>query len=187
MAQKILVLGAGAWGTAVSQLLADNGHDVMLWSYEADVADHINAKHINHTYLPDALLSERIVATTHLKAALTGAQWIFCAVPTTHLRAVLRDAKQQCPDAVKAQWVMMSKGIEQQSDMLPAHVLQDVFEKAINYAALGGPNFAAELVQRAPTATTIASTNQALLQDLSALLSNRYFKVVFSDDSIGVQ
>src|SRR3989304_4026610 len=122
MAQKILVLGAGAWGTAFSQLLADSGHHVTLWCYEPDVAHHINNKRVNQKYLPDVALSERIVAIADLGTALIDAEWIFCAVPTSHARAVFHDVVLQNPAAVNARWVLMNKGIEQQTQFLPSQV-----------------------------------------------------------------
>ena len=69
---KIAVIGAGSWGTAVSWMLGGKGHDVQLWSREAEIAEGINAEHKNPVYLPDVVFSESVVATPDIEAALSG-------------------------------------------------------------------------------------------------------------------
>jgi glycerol-3-phosphate dehydrogenase (NAD(P)+) len=188
MAKQIAVLGAGAWGTAMAVLLADNGHDVRLWCYESEVACDIATFRMNKKYLPDVLLSERITAITDIAHACNGAEWIFESVPSKFIRTILHDVKHAAPSTERLPWVILSKGIEQDSLLAPSQILQEVFDnRDMSIVVLGGPNFAAELTQRAMTATVIASHNKQLATDLAALVRNDYFRPIISDDMIGIQ
>ena len=92
---NIGVLGAGAWGTALAQLAASNGHAVTLWAREADVVHSINTAHINTTYLPDTVLSERITATDDM-SALGTAEIILAVPPAQFMRATLNPEHPLC-------------------------------------------------------------------------------------------
>jgi len=185
MKQSVTVLGAGAWGSAIAHLLATNGNDVTLWCHESEVAESINKSHCNKHYLPSTILPDTVHATTSLPDALANATWIFEAIPVQHIRSVLMQCKGLAP--YDAAWVLLSKGIEQQTLLLPSQILQQVVGADVRYAVLGGPNFAAELVERALTATVVASTDDVLVKKLSLLVANDYFKTCISDDPVGVQ
>src|SRR5918992_1280280 len=86
------VVGAGAWGTALADLLATNGCDVRLWAFERDVADAINERHENLRFLPQAQLAPAVVATSDLADGLADARLVLFAVPSAHLRTVARAA-----------------------------------------------------------------------------------------------
>lgn len=186
MHKKIVILGAGAWGTAIAHLLSDNGYHVTLWAHEPDVAQSITKKHINTRYFPDVTLSEQITATDDLVKALEHAEWIFEATPVKYLRNVLSEVKDKVPSAAFAKWVLLSKGIEQRTNLLPSQIFEELFPN-VHYAVLGGPNFAVEVAARLFTVTTIASHHEILLHDLSQLLANKYFRPYPSSDPIGVQ
>ncbi len=188
MIKRVAVLGAGAWGTAISTVLADNGIKVSLWCYEQDVARDIATLHMNKKYLPDVLLSERITATEDLHQALVDADWVFEAIPVKYLRELFIKVKQTDPSVFTTKkWVFFSKGIEQQSLLLPSRIAEVVAGKSISYVAVGGPNFASELVKRAFTATDVASNNVELARQCAQLLANDYLKANISNDPIGVE
>lgn len=184
--KKIAMLGAGAWGTSISHLLADNGYHVGLWSCERDVVDEITQTRFNTKYLPNVHLADRIVATNNLSEALHNAEFVFEATPVKYLRTVCEQVKRDVPDAVYLPWVILSKGIEQHTHMLPSQILHDVFGK-LEHVVVGGPNFAQEVAAKAFTTTTVASHNQILAHNVAVLLHNRYFKTFLSNDDIGVQ
>lgn len=186
MNKKITIIGAGAWGTAIALLLADNGHQVTLWAYEQEVARDIEKFHTNKKYFPNVSLPERIHATHDLKEALEHAEWVFEATPVKYLRTILMQIKDQVPSAVFAKWILLSKGIEQHTNLLPSQILEEVFSKP-SYAVLGGPTFAVEVAARMFTTATIASHHQTLAHDAASLLANGYFKPFISQDPIGVQ
>jgi len=181
---QVTVLGAGAWGTSFATLLAHNGFNVKLWCFEQNVAHDIQKHRINHTYLPNIKLSSNIHVTSDLEDALRDSSWVFEAVPVTFLRKTLMQAKFFTRP--EQQWVVLSKGIEQDSFLLPSQIIQDVF--GFNTCAvIAGPNFAKELAVGAYTATTVASNNNQIAQELSDMLANEFFKPYISDDMIGAQ
>lgn len=183
--KQITILGAGAWGTAIATLLADNGHSVLLWCHEPEVAQGINKNHSNQHYLPGILLSERITATADLKVALEGAEWIFEAVPVAYLRAILDQAKGWYSPIQK--WVIMSKGIEQETLRLPTQIIDDVFGVHVRKAVVAGPSFAADVVRKQITGVVVASESCDDALMLQTMLANAYFRPYITTDILGVQ
>lgn len=183
--KKVSILGAGAWGTAVASLLADNGYYVTLWCHEQSVADAIQKTRLNNQYLPGFTLSSQINATASLEEAVLGAEWIFEAVPVKFLRSILVQAKPLYHAHQK--WVIMSKGIEQDTLMLPSQILDDVFDSVVQKAVFSGPSFAADLVKKQITGVTIAADSCDVGLALQQMLANNYFRPYISLDLIGVQ
>lgn len=186
--RTVTVLGAGAWGTAVATLLAQNGCTVKLWCYDASVAHEITTHGTNHRYLPGITLHSGIQAVTDLGQALDQSTYIFEAIPVVHLRSVLEQAR---PYYISRQvWVVLSKGIEQQTLMLPTQIIDDVFGSSNNQtqrAVFSGPSFAMDLAQQQVTAVTIAATDCHIGNQLQGLLANGYFRPYISLDIIGAQ
>jgi glycerol-3-phosphate dehydrogenase (NAD(P)+) len=182
--EQIAILGAGAWGTAVAQLLADNGSQVLLWCYEPEVAQAINDTRLNKSYLPGVLLHENIIPTTSLAQALA-CRWIFEAIPVKFLRAIITQAEPFVSE--ESIWVILSKGIEHDSLFFPAEIVRDVLGKQSKIAIFAGPTFARELAEKQFTATHIASSDETILQALYNLLANHYFRPFGTTDVIGVQ
>src|SRR5512143_2251873 len=98
MSQHIAVLGAGGWGTALGNLLAKKGHDVVVWSFEGDVAQSINDAHENPRYLPAVHLNAKMRATADVQAAVTGATAVVSVTPAQHVREVLSEAAEAIRD-----------------------------------------------------------------------------------------
>lgn len=184
----VTVLGEGAWGTAVAQLLAHNGHQVTLWCHDPHVAHEITQTHINSRYLPGVLLHKNIASTTDIKAALQTSKYIFEATPVQFLRSVLQDT---VPFATKEHcWILLSKGIEQKTLNFPTQILSSVLGPQVTtdqIAVLSGPSYAHEVAADQPTMVMIASSNHALRLQLQALVQNSYFVTELSEDTIGAQ
>jgi glycerol-3-phosphate dehydrogenase (NAD(P)+) len=178
------VIGAGAWGTALADLLARNGRAVNLWAYEPDVVEQITTRHENRRFLPGAPLSPAIRATTSLQAALEGARLVCWATPSHLLRGILRRGVAHVGQS--ATICVASKGIESDTLALMSDV---VSEEAPGRAvvALSGPSFAAEVVAQQPTAIVAASDDQAASSLVQEALSNTHFRVYTHDDIIGVE
>lgn len=185
MNKKVCVLGGGSWGTAVATVLAANGYTVLLWCFEQNVVDEIVTFRINKKYLPGIELHENIQPTESLHDALTNTQIIFEAIPVLFLREVLKQVKHYV--AKESAWVLLSKGIENQTLMFPSQVLEDVFGYTPLIAAVGGPNFADQVAYQKETATVVASRDQAFGKQVAQFLVNKKFKPYFSSDLIGVQ
>jgi glycerol-3-phosphate dehydrogenase (NAD(P)+) len=182
--KKITVIGGGAWGTAVSQLMASTD-PLSLWCFEQEVADSINTKHVNEIYLPGVSLDKKIQATSNLKEALEGAEIIFCAIPVPFMRTVLEQAKPYVKPEHK--WVLLSKGIEQETKMFPSDILCDVMGNKTKYAILSGPNLAKEVAQKKSTATMVASHDDALADEIKEICERDFFRIEISSDVMGVQ
>lgn len=181
----IALLGAGSWGTAVAQLLAKNGYTVNLWCYEPEVASDIAQTHENKKYLPGIKLHKNIITTTDLPQAVCKAQWVFEAIPVAHLRTVLEHARD-CANADQI-WVVLSKGIENNTCMFPMHIIDDLFQLPIKTAVVAGPSFAHEVAKEAFTGVTIGAIDEAVGIELQQMLNNEYLKACVTKDVMGVQ
>jgi glycerol-3-phosphate dehydrogenase (NAD(P)+) len=181
---RAAVVGAGAWGTALADLLGRNGHAVTLWAHETDVARDIDALHENRRFLPGATLSRAVHATNDLPGALAGADLVCIATPSHLVRAILRRGIAQLgPSATVC---VASKGIEADTLALMSDV---VAEEAPGrpVVALSGPSFASEVAARQPTAVVAASDDEAASSMVQEALSNTHFRVYTHDDIIGVE
>lgn len=185
MKQSMTVLGAGAWGTAIAQLLADNGYQVKIWGHEPEVVANILHRRINQRYLPDIVLHHAIEPTSDLSYAVHDATIIFQATPVAFLRSVLSAARAAVPE--HAAWVSLSKGLELNTLRFSTHIIDEVLGYSPRKAVISGPNFALELAQKEFTASTLACSDGDLAGIVSNLLVNDYFRLEYSDDVIGVQ
>jgi glycerol-3-phosphate dehydrogenase (NAD(P)+) len=178
------VVGAGAWGTALADLLARNGHDVTLWAHEPEVVTSINDRHENESFLNGFQLAESLRASTDLREALDGAEIVLLAPPSIHLRALTRRSREFV--RVTTTVAVASKGIESGTLSLMTDVIEEELPSR-HVVAVSGPSFAAEVVAGEPTAVVAASTSSpaaALVQDA---LSSGTFRVYTHDDVRGVE
>lgn len=187
MTEKIGVIGAGAWGTALSMLLADKGHDVTLWMYEKDLAEETARARENRVYLPGFTLSESIQVTSSLKTAVRDKAIILSVVPSHTVRAVSRGfIPFLSRDGVI---VSASKGIEIETLMPLSGVFKDILPEQFHdrLCILSGPSFAKEVAQKMPTAVALASYNPVIAKKVQAIFSNPYFRIYTNPDVIGVE
>ncbi len=185
MKQTVAMLGSGAWGTAVATVLAKNGHVVKLWCHSHAVSEEINNHRSNEKYLPGIKLHENIQAVTDLDEATCGVKWVFEAIPVKFLREMLEKA-QSCFDSDQV-WVVLSKGIEQDTLLLPTQIIDDVFGSDTHKAVFAGPSFADDVAREQLTGVSVAATHCDLGFELQALLQNDYFRPYIATDMIGVQ
>ena len=183
--KKVCVMGDGAWGTAVATLLAHNNCQVNLWCHDAANAQAIARSRKNERYLPGYTLSERIGPTGSLEDAMRDTRWIFQAIPVQYLRSVTLDA---APCFKQDQvWVVLSKGIEKDTLLLPTQIIDDIFATSSQKVVLAGPSFAADVANKQVTGVSIAATDLALAHELQTMLNNEYFTAFINDDVLGVQ
>lgn len=183
--KHMAILGEGAWGTAVATLLANNGYAVKIWCYHPEVVEQINLQHHNKKFLPGISLDQSIIATSDLKEALSDAQSVFEAIPVQFLRSVLQQAKPYCdPEQI---WVVLSKGIEQDTLLFPTQIIDEVLGDSVQKALLMGPSFAKDVANKQITAVTVAAPDCDQAKALQQLLANDYFRPYISTDMIGVQ
>lgn len=178
------VVGAGAWGTALADLLARNGHQVRLWAYEPDVADSINQRHENPRFLAGRKLSAALVADNDLPRTLSTARLVTIATPSQVMRPIIRIAREVLDDAVPI--VVASKGIERGTLALMTDVAGDELPDH-TVVALSGPSFAAEVASCQPTAVVAASDSSDAAELTQRALSSQYFRVYTHTDVVGVE
>ena len=179
--QRFGIIGGGAWGTALAQVLRRAGRDVLLWAHEKETVAAINRDHVNTPFLPGIALDPAIVATTEL-AALR-ADVLLLAPPAQHLRAI---CTALAPAWRSAPVVICTKGIEEASGALMSEVAAAILPRA-SLAVLSGPTFAAEVARGLPTAVTLAAADAGLGQRVIAAMGTREFRPYLSDDVAGAQ
>tara|TARA_B110001454_G_C12713900_1_gene431817 strand:- start:298 stop:1302 length:1005 start_codon:yes stop_codon:yes gene_type:complete len=180
---KVGVLGAGAWGTTIAQLLSKNNSEILIWAKERSVVNNINTKHINNSFLPNIKLSKRIKATSLLEE-FNNINFLFVVIPVQYISSTLKKLKKIVGnDCV---FINASKGIEIKSLKLVSHLINDAFPKN-KIAILSGPNFAKEIAAGKPTASLIAANSLKKAKNISELISSKYFRPYLSDDILGAQ
>lgn len=183
---KIAVLGAGSFGTAMANLLAREGRDVLLWGRDESVVREINHRHSNKTFLKTKTRF-CVFATTNLEAALAEADVVVFAVPCQSLRGFLKLCRPVLPP--RALLVNLAKGVELKTFLRPSCIFADVLGAGIKnrYAILSGPTFALELCQAMPSAAVVAAQKQAVAKRLQVVLSTDWFRLYSSTDVTGVE
>jgi glycerol-3-phosphate dehydrogenase (NAD(P)+) len=180
---SIGVIGGGAWGTALAQTLRLAGRDVLLWARETDVADDINTRHVNATFLPGVALDDALRATTDL-TEIAHADAILMVAPAQHVRTVATTLKPHLKSGQPV--VNCAKGIERTTGKLMSQVLAESLPDAL-LAALSGPSFAADVARGLPTALTIACDPEDMGRGLAQALGYRHFRLYWSRDRLGVE
>jgi glycerol-3-phosphate dehydrogenase (NAD(P)+) len=181
---RCAVIGAGAWGTAIADRLARNGHAVRLWAREDDVIESINSQHINTHFLDGIPLAPNLIATGDMAHALDGAVLVVYAAPSHVLRAVVRAGALRVESS--AVLAVATKGIERDTLALMTDVVEQELPSHAT-VAFSGPSFAAEVAQRQPTAVVAASRTPAAAALLQLASSAPAFRVYTTDDVIGVE
>jgi glycerol-3-phosphate dehydrogenase (NAD(P)+) len=187
MAEKIGIVGAGAWGTALALLLADKGHDVSLWMHEKDLAEETRRTHENRVYLPGFTLPANISVLSSLEEAVRERPFILSVVPSHTVREV--SARMAPFLAMDAVIVSASKGIEIDTLMPLSDVLRQTLPPAFHarLCFLSGPSFAKEVALKMPTAVALASYDPEAGKTAQKLMSAPYFRVYTNSDVIGVE
>lgn len=185
--QKVAILGPGSWGTALSQVLNDNGHDIRLWGNIPAQIDEINTEHTNKHYFKDIVLDEKIKATLDLREALADVDAVLFVVPTKVTRLVAK----QVAEVLDHKVVVMhaSKGLEpgtheRLSTILEEEIPADLRSEVV---VVSGPSHAEETIVRDITLITAASKDIEAAKYVQSLFSNHYFRLYTNTDVVGVE
>lgn len=181
---RCAVVGAGAWGTAMADLLARNGHEVRIWAYEWDVVESINRSHLNRRFLPGNPLYDTLKAYNSIEDTLANAELVTLATPSHVLRPIAKSARPHISAGVPV--VVASKGIEQNTLALMTDVAEQEIPDA-TVVALSGPSFAVEVVAQQPTAVVVASKDANAARLVQQSFSSIHFRAYTHDDVIGVE
>jgi glycerol-3-phosphate dehydrogenase (NAD(P)+) len=181
---KFAVLGAGSWGSAISMVLNDNGHEVTVYGRNEEYINEINEKRVSSKYLPGIKIDEKINFTSNIENAISGAGVIVLSVSSQAVRSVLEKVKDKISEEVII--VNLSKGIENNSLMTISQIVKELLPQN-TFVVLSGPSHAEEVASRVPTALVAASESKEGSQLIQSLLSNLYIRIYTNSDVLGVE
>lgn len=184
--RRVAVLGAGSWGTAFGKVLADAGHDVLLWSRRPVLAVTIQAQRENPDYLPGLSLPDNLQATHDARTALAGAELVVIAVPAQTLRENLLLWRPHLPR--NAIFVSLMKGIELGTTKRMSEVISEVGELAPEQVAvISGPNLAYEIALGQPSATVVACIDHDRAVEIQTICRTAYLRPYTNTDVLGCE
>lgn len=178
------VLGAGSWGTALSVLLSENGHQVTVWSIDKEEVKMLTEKREHAAKLPGVRLPENLVVTNELKEAIDGKDFLVLAVPSPFTRAT---AKKMSPYVKEGQIIVdVAKGIEETTLMTLSQQIEQEIPQA-DVAVLSGPSHAEEVGRKLPTTCVIGAKSRKTAEYLQSMFMSRVFRVYTSPDILGIE
>jgi len=181
---KIGILGGGGWGTSLALHLYRKKFDITIWFHSKETLNVVKETRENIYYLPGFIIPKEINLTNSIEEIVELSEIIFIVVPSQFVRDVLTKIdKRKIGNKI---FLIASKGIEMKTGKRISEVLEEVLETK-DYVILSGPNFSKEVALRIPTSSVIASKDENLLEVFQKLLTNEYFRVYTSRDSIGVE
>jgi len=190
------VIGAGSWGTALAAILAQNGHSVLLWAREPEVAEGINHKHKNPFYIPSVTLPSPLRASADIQEVLSGARHrtvpgtgavIVNAVPSHFVREVWGPVANLI--SPKTLIVNATKGLEEKTHLRMSQVLAECLPQISpeQIMTLSGPSFAEEVALGLPATVVVAGTRTHHTTTIQKLFRNDHFMTYVSEDLVGVE
>jgi glycerol-3-phosphate dehydrogenase (NAD(P)+) len=183
---KIAVLGAGAWGSTLGQVLCDAGQEVLIWGRNSDVVSEINSTHTNNKFLPGVKLPDNLLATTNIQEAFDFGSAIVLAIPAQSLRENLELWKDNFPKHLPI--ISTLKGIEAHSQMRMTEVVTEILGTSPEQLGLiTGPNLAGEMSLRQPSGAVAASSNALVSKLMIDIFTTPYFRVYPSQDLVGCE
>ncbi|MGI9537865.1 MAG: NAD(P)H-dependent glycerol-3-phosphate dehydrogenase [Desulfocapsaceae bacterium] len=187
--ERVAIIGAGSWGTALALLLAEKGIDTSLWGHRSEHVMALKEERENRTYLPGFLFPPALRPTESINEAVSGACVICLVVPSHGYRQVFTQIKEVSPKG--AIFVSATKGIENKSLKTMTQVMGECLEEDGSSPAplgvLSGPSFAKEVAGKVPTAITIGCKDSDTAHFLQGLFSSDYFRVYTSTDIVGLE
>jgi glycerol-3-phosphate dehydrogenase (NAD(P)+) len=184
--KKVAILGSGAWGTTLGQVMIDSGQQVLIWGRNKKVVREINRRHSNRRFLKGIDLPKELKATTDIKAVLEFADVIVLAIPSQTLRENLESWKGFFPTELPI--ISTLKGIEVHTQLRMTEVAQEVLgaDKS-RFGLITGPNLASEIITRQPAGAVVASENPQMIELMEELFSTNYFRIYPSNDLTGCE
>ena len=181
---NIGVLGAGSWGTALSVLLHDNGHQVTIWSIDPAEVEMLSKEREHKTKLPGVQISEEIQITGEIQEAILEKDFLVLAVPSPFTRAT---AKKMSPYVAEGQMIVdVAKGIEETTLMTLSEQIKEEIPQA-DVAVLSGPSHAEEVGRKLPTTCVIGATTRKTVEYLQSVFMSKVFRVYTSPDILGIE
>ena len=187
MNNKVAVLGAGSWGTALSVVLAHNGYDVNIWSRNKTIIQDVNEKHENVFYLPSFYLPETIVGKNTIEEAVEGAGMVLVVIPSH----AMRETAQLLKPFLKKNMLLIhaTKGLEASTSKTMSQVLSEELPdyESDKIAVISGPSHAEEVIRKFPTTVVVSSKDLDTAKKLLPYFHNDFFRVYTNSDMLGVE
>lgn len=178
------VLGAGSWGTALSVLLSDNGHQVTVWSIDENEVNMLNEKREHELKLPGVKLPDDMVITGNMRSAIQGKDFLVLAVPSPFTRST---ARKMSPMVAEGQIIVdVAKGIEESTLMTLSRQIEQEIPQA-DVAVLSGPSHAEEVGRGLPTTCVIGAKTRKTAEYLQSMFISNVFRVYTSPDILGIE
>lgn len=181
----ILVMGAGAWGTALALLLHRHNVPVRWWTHSAAQAEQVNSEKVNTRYLPTTKIPDDLSLSADLELALDGVQDVLIVVPSMAFFETINRLKQLKPAGLRLAWA--TKGLDAESHQLLHEVVAHLYGSDTAMAVISGPSFAKEVAQAMPTAVSLASNDAAFAATLTHYFHSSTFRVYANPDMTGVE
>lgn len=180
---KINIIGSGGWGTAIAVMLAENGHEITLWSYLSSESDNLNKYHENKLYLPGVKIPDTVRFTSDISQCGT-ADIIITATPSHAMRAT---AKSLAPHVSDGQLILnISKGLEEGTHLTLSQVLRSELVNC-EIAVMSGPSHAEEVSRGIPTTNVIAARTEKIANYIQDVIMNSNFRIYTNPDMLGVE
>lgn len=184
---KITVFGMGSFGTALANVLAENGHTVLMWGKNEDSVKELNDHHQNKRYLKDVVLNSSIKATSDIKEAVNFTDIYLMALPTKAMREVTNEIDNLID--TKKTFIHVAKGIENNTFKRVSEMIEDSISEEHNggIGVLSGPSHAEEVVIKQPTTVAASSKDEKVSKLIQDLFMNDYLRVYTNNDLVGVE
>lgn len=184
---KVTVFGTGSFGTALANVLAENGHQVLMWGKNEQTINEINEQHINSKYLKTAKINDSIKATLDIKAAVNFSEVFLMALPTKAMRSVASEIDSLL--STPKTFIHVAKGIENDTYKRVSEMLEDSISAEHNagIGVLSGPSHAEEVVIKQPTTVAASSKSPEISKLTQDLFMNDYLRVYTNEDLVGVE
>ncbi|MGM0507710.1 MAG: NAD(P)H-dependent glycerol-3-phosphate dehydrogenase [Fusobacteriota bacterium] len=184
---KIVVMGAGSWGTTLAILLAKKGNDVTLWEYMPEVAEKLKKDRENKTYLKGVKFPDNLKVTNNTENLLSDVNYLVFSVPSQYLRNIVKLVASQMREELTI--VDTGKGIEIDTQKRLSQVIEDEIEEKYhnNIVVLSGPTHAEEVAKKKPSAIVAAAKERYIAKKVQGLFSTSYFRVYSNTDIVGVE
>ena len=184
MNKNISILGGGSWGTALSKLLSENGHNVTVWLRNEAQARDLSQNRVNIKYLPEVKIPENVVFTSNINEAAKKAEILLLVIPTQMVRGVLKQIKDEYKDNKII--INASKGIEIGTMLLVSDIVKEETKNSV-FAVLSGPSHAEEVGLSMPTAITVACEDKDVAEEIQDIFMSEYFRVYTNEDVKGAE
>lgn len=184
---KVAVLGTGSWASALSRVLHDNGHTVLMYGIDENQVQDINQNHRNHVFFKEVILEPDIRATMDLAEALEGASYLLITIPTQFVKDTLEQVKPLLKEKITV--VNASKGFDLGTNMRMSDTIRSVLNEKERYpvVSLIGPSHAEEVIVRMLTTVCAVSLDEETATRVQHLFSNAYFRVYRISDEVGAE